>query len=124
MKIRLKLLDYLVIVLCGAAIAFSALQIYSKAGSERKVVITGRDGEWIYPLDKDRHVDVEGPIGATVVAIEGGKVRIEDSPCPNKTCVSSGAVSEPGQWVACLPNQVFVRVEGSSSEANADVGTY
>lgn len=124
MRIRLKSLDYIIIVVCAAGIIFSAMQIYSKAGSEKKVVISGRDGEWIYPLDKDRHVTVEGPIGETIVAIEDGKVGIEDSPCPNKTCVTSGAIAEPGQWVACLPNTVFVRIEGSSSEAKADAGTY
>ena len=33
-----------------------------------------------------------------------------------QVCVHMGAISKPGQWVACLPNKVFVRVRGNSGQ--------
>lgn len=123
-KFSIKPLDIVVIVLAAAAIGFASLSVYGKKNAAPEVVISGQGGEWVYPLKDDRHVEVEGPIGITVVAIHDGKVAIEDSPCPNKTCVAAGAISEPGQWVACLPNQVFVRVEGSLNAKQIDAGVY
>jgi hypothetical protein len=64
---------------------------------------------------------VKGPLGETVVVISGGKARVEDSPCPDKLCVHMPAISKPGQWIACLPNRVFVRVRGSSGEKIDDL---
>jgi hypothetical protein len=124
LKIRLKALDFLVLGLGAAAIAFSAAFVYGSRGAESEVVITGKTMELVYPLKTDRSVEVPGPLGTTLVRIEGGRVRIEDSPCPNKTCIAAGAIGQPGQWVACLPNAVLVRVEGASKEAGVDVGTW
>jgi len=87
-------------------------------------VIKGRDGEWVYPLSSDRVVSVAGPLGDTLVAIEGKTARIKDSPCPNKTCVAGGSISRPGQWLACLPNQVLVRIEGGADDADIDAAAY
>ena len=121
---RVKSLDVVILVACAAGILFSAARVYGSASSEPSVSITGKGGEWVYPLKQDRKVEVEGPLGATIVEIAGGTVRVEDSPCPNKTCVASGAISRPGQWVACLPNAVMVRIDGSGGKASVDAGTY
>jgi hypothetical protein len=112
---RVKSLDVVILAACAAGILFSAARVYGSASSEPSVSISGKGGEWIYPLKQDRKVEVEGP---------GGTARVEDSPCPNKTCVAAGAISRPGQWVACLPNAVMVRIDGSGGKASVDAGTY
>lgn len=103
--------------------ALSAVAVYGPSGGEAEAVIRGRDGEWVYPLSADRKVPVEGPLGETIVLIQGGTVRVLDSPCPNKTCVAAGAIAKPGQWVACLPNQVFISVEGRG-DGGVDASVY
>jgi len=40
---------------------------------------------------------------------------VEDSPCRDKICVLGGWISHSGEWLACLPNSVFVRVEGADT---------
>jgi hypothetical protein len=67
-------------------------------------------------LNVDRRESIKGPLGETIVIIKGGSAFVEDSPCPDKLCVHMPAVSRPGQWIACLPNRVFVRVRGSSGQ--------
>ena len=121
---KLRLLDWIVLVACAAAIAIAAAFVYGGGNEAPRVVISGKDGEWVYPLDKAQHVEVRGPLGSTLVGIEGGAVRIEDSPCPNKTCIAAGSIREPGQWLACLPNAVFVRIEGGKKEAAVDASVY
>jgi hypothetical protein len=70
----------------------------------------------VFPLDGARRVSVPGPLGDTVVEIAEGSARVLSSPCAEKTCVKSGRISRPGQWIACLPNRVFVEIRGRSRE--------
>ncbi len=121
---RLKILDWLALVLCAGVVAAASVAVYAKGGGELRVVVSGEAGEWIYPLGEDRVVSVGGTLGDTVVEIHDGAVHFASSPCPNQTCVAAGGVSQPGQWLACLPNAVFVRVEGSSPDDSIDAGAY
>jgi len=123
-KIRIKVLDCVIIAAAILAIAFSCLTVYGKGNAEPEVKISSQGGDYIYPLKDERRLQIEGPLGVTVVHIHDGSVQIEDSPCPNRTCVAAGAISRPGQWVACMPNQVFISIEGSSNEKSVDAGVY
>jgi Uncharacterized protein conserved in bacteria len=121
---HIKPLDIAITVLAAGLVAVSAIWAYGGSGGEPEAVISGVEGEWIYPLSSDREVQVQGPIGTTVVEIKDKSVRIEESPCPNQTCVAAGAISQPGQWLACLPNQVMVHVEGGKAHAGVDASVY
>ena len=121
---KLRILDWIILVVCAAAISVSAVFVYGGGHDAPRVVVSGKGGEWIYPLDKDGHIEVKGPLGITKVGIAGGAVHIEDSPCPNKTCIAAGSIREPGQWLACLPNAVFVRIEGGKKEGSVDASVY
>ena len=121
---RLRPLDFVALLAAAAAVAMACVSAYSPKGGEPLVVVTAPGGEWIYPLGEDRELEIEGALGATRICISGGSVRIESSPCPNQTCVAAGAVSVPGQWLACLPNEVFVRIEGRGAEGGVDAGSF
>jgi hypothetical protein len=121
---RVRPLDLVIVLAAAAAVAYSASLAYGPGKGRVQVAILGRDGEWVYPLSTDREVSIAGPLGDTRILIRGKSVRIEDSPCPNKTCVASGAISEPNQWIACLPNKVLVRIEGSGKDEGVDASVY
>jgi hypothetical protein len=113
---KLRVFDYAAILLSLLVIAGFSVYAYSGRNKAGDVVIEASGQQWIYPLNVDRREVVKGPIGDTIVVVKGGKAFVEDSPCPDKICVHMGAISEPGQWVACLPNKVFVRVRGNSGQ--------
>lgn len=121
---RLRPLDFAAIIVAIAAIALASISAYSRKGAEVEVVISGDSGEWIYPIGEDRRVEVSGPLGSTWIEIRDRAVRIEDSPCPNKSCVASGSIAASGQWLACLPNKVFVRIEGREAEGEVDASSF
>lgn len=122
---KITLVDAAVILAAAVAIFFSSLGAVDAAGALRAVITDAQGAEWIYPMEGDREIEVEGPLGVTIVHIHEGGVSIESSPCPNQTCVAAGSVDRSGQWIACLPNQVFVRVEGGSDEPEGvDTGTW
>jgi len=121
---RLRPLDLAIGLVAAGVVAFSAIAAYGQGGGQAEAVIRGRDGEWVYPLTADRELRVDGPLGETTVVIRDKTIRITDSPCPNKTCIAAGAIGKPGQWVACLPNQVFVSVEGRGAGGGVDAIVY
>ena len=99
-------------------LAISGFSVYAYAGRNKSgdVVIEAAGVQWIYPLNVDRTEAIKGPRGDTIVVIREGKAFVEDSPCPDKLCVHMPAISQPGQWIACLPNGVFVRVKGNNAQ--------
>jgi hypothetical protein len=119
----IRLADILILALSVACTIFFLLLQNRQRNAERSVVIQAQGGEWIYPLTADARIELGGPLGTTAVVIEGGSVRIQDSPCPNKTCVAMGAISHGNEWLACLPNKGFVHIEGRE-EGAVDAATY
>jgi hypothetical protein len=49
------------------------------------------------------------------IKCDGKSVFFESSDCPDKTCVKAGKLSQNGEWTACLPNKVFLRVIGEEA---------
>ncbi len=122
---KFKPFDYLAFLVAATVVVFFIVQAYTGAveSSEVRVQADGRD--FLYNLSEDRVFTVSGPIGETEIEIAGGMVRVPDSPCRDKICVSVGWVSNAGEWIACLPNRVFVRVEGRSADtAPVDAQTF
>lgn len=64
-------------------------------------------------LNQQRTLEVPGPLGITVVAINNGKVRVVSDPSPRQYCVKQGWLEQAGQVAMCLPNQVSVELLGS-----------
>jgi hypothetical protein len=115
--------DFVLLILVVAATVLCAFRVYEKSASAVRLVIRNRfaekGGSWIYSLDKSESVTIPGFLGDTVIKIENGRARILSSPCTNQTCVASGAIHNQGQWIACLPNGIFVSVESAGSGGGA-----
>jgi len=112
----LKPLDFLAGLLSLGLIVVFSLSAFETGANRVDTEIDAPGGKWIYPLDQSRIVRVEGPIGDTEIEILDGKVRVLDSPCPNKLCIRMGAISRSGSWIACLPNHIFVKIRSAKGE--------
>ncbi len=88
------------------------------------VIIEGGGSSWVYPLDSVATIQVAGPLGETEVLINNGQASVVSSPCANQSCVAAGSITSVGQWIACLPNGVMVRIEGPRDEDALDAATY
>ncbi len=109
---KLKKLDYAAILLSASVIIIFSVNVYSNRNKASFVKIESNGREFLYPLSRERNIKVKGAIGITEIHIENKTVYIYDSPCPDKLCVLAGKLYKTGQWAACLPNRVFVSIEG------------
>ncbi len=118
---KVRKLDYAALLFSLTVIVLFSYNIYSGQGEAFSVKVESEGREWIYPLDRDRIIRVEGPIGITEIHIENNSVYIHDSPCPDKLCVMAGKLDRTGQWAACLPNRIFVSIEGNQDDEIDDL---
>ena len=86
-------------------------------GNKKQLVLSNGKDEWIYPLSKDAKLEIPGRLGNSIIKIENGSAFFEDSPCDNKLCVFSHKVSRIGEWTACLPNGIIIKIEGSKKKS-------
>ena len=107
----------------GAAGAVTRWVLRGRRGSPL-IRVTSADSTWLLRPGTDQVLEVAGPLGSNRVVVRDGGVFVEAAPCANQICVKSGRVSRPGQWIACLPNRVFVAVEGADDEHRIDARSY
>jgi hypothetical protein len=108
---RLRLFDLAAFLLSLLVIGALSGSAYSARSGDPKVVVEAAGTQWVYPLKADRRLRVPGPLGEELIEIANREVFVVSSPCPNKICILQGKISRPGQWIACLPNKVFIRIE-------------
>jgi hypothetical protein len=107
----IRIPDMFIAALGAALILFFSFRVYAPGEGTARLVVEGEGRRWEFPLDAAEILRVQGPLGDTVVELGAGGARIISSPCPNRSCIAAGAVRRHGQWIACLPNRVMVRVE-------------
>lgn len=121
---RFKVLDYISIFFSLALTVSVAVWVYAGDAGPARLRIQSSDGVYVYSLDEDREIGVEGPLGTSFIHIHEGKAAFVESPCANKLCIQAGELQETGDWSACMPNKVFIQIEGGAAESDVDASTY
>jgi hypothetical protein len=80
--------------------------------AEKAVVKRGGDVFAELDLSRNRQIEVPGPLGMTIVAVDKRRVRVVSDPGPRQYCVRQGWLARPGEIAICAPNQVSVQVQG------------
>ena len=107
---KLLPIDILIIFLIAMAGIFLTVRGLGQKGS--RVLVNAAGVKYEYSVSQNGTYTVAGELGPTTFEIKDGRVRITDSPCPNKTCISQG-------WhnpLVCLPNKVMITVENETGQ--------
>jgi len=86
-------------------------------GSEVRIEVEGKP-RYILPLSVNKTITVGGLSGNTIIEINNNKVRIKDSPCPNKLCIHQGWIDTGA--IVCLPNRVLVIITAPDIKKDLD----
>ena len=120
---RLRLFDYIAACFAVGLIAATAVTAYSGRSNASHVRVQTAGGAFVYNLGADTKLEFEGPIGSTHLEIHDGAARVTSSPCREQICVNSGALTQGGDWTACLPNRIFFEIVGED-ESEVDSLSY
>ena len=101
----------------GLAVCAASFPLAWQAGRPEKAVVR-RGGEVFAELDlaRNRRLEVPGPLGATLIAVERGRVRVVSDPGPRQYCVRQGWLTQAGAVAICAPNQVSLSLTGRAAD--------
>ena len=102
-------------VLLASAISWVAYGFTTGAFREKKdtkIAHIWLDGEDYgdYPLDTDVDFEIKSKRGHNHFVIRNGKAAIIEADCPDKICIHQGWISESGETISCLPNQLVITI--------------
>lgn len=58
----------------------------------------------------NRLINISGPLGTSVAEVKPGAIRMKYSPCPDRYCMKTGWIDQPGQVIACVPNRIIIKI--------------
>lgn len=104
------LLTLLALFCCGAAFPLAW-----HGGSGDKAIVRLRGAVFAeLDLSRNQRIEVPGPLGTTVIAVERRRVRVVSDPGTHQYCVRQGWLERAGEVAICAPNQVSLQIEGRS----------
>ncbi len=120
----LKIGDFLVVILLLAgAVAWIAFGMTpSITGSTAIVEVSGEQIQELH-LGHEDYITVRGTLGPVLIGIDGSGIRILDSRCPHGLCKRMGPIQKSGDWIACIPNKLVIRIQGTSEVDAITPGT-
>ena len=86
-------------------------------GADARYARIESQGQLIKTVDllEDQQFTVTTPEGGTnVITVAEGKIAVTEASCPDHYCMQRGFCSR-GAQIVCLPNQLIIGFEGSSS---------
>lgn len=104
--------DWLVIVVAAILVGLS-FPLFWQGGLADRAIIR-QNGQVFAELDlrTKRQLEVAGPLGNTLIAIEPGRARVLADPGPRQYCVRQGWLMRPGEIAICAPNRVSLQITG------------
>ena len=104
--------DWLVILLGTLVVGISFPLLWQGGLADRAIV--RQNGHIFADLDlrAKRQLEVPGPLGQTLIAIEPGRARVVSDPGPRQYCVRQGWLMRPGEIAICAPNRVSLQITG------------
>ena len=108
----IKLGDWLVICVAAVLVGLS-FPLFWQGGLADRAIIR-QNGQVFADVDlrARRQLEVPGPLGQTLIAIEPGRARVLADPGPRQYCVRQGWLMRPGEIAICAPNRVSLQIAG------------
>ena len=104
--------DWLVIITAAGIVGLSFPLLWQGGFAERAIIRQAGQVFADVDLRHPRQIEVPGPLGTTLIAVETGRARVVADPSPRQYCVRQGWLLRPGDIAICAPNQVSLQIAG------------
>ena len=100
------------VILLGAYFVMARFQ-----GTTEQIATVTVRGEEIFHLAISGSVQEQDlPETGMKLQYGEGRIRVVYSDCAERVCVKTGWISQPGQSIVCLPNQVMISLSGEGGQ--------
>jgi len=97
-------------------ISFLPLLFWGWNGNPVARAVVSVDGEEVRTIALTTHegresFTVETPDGWNTVTVDGHTIAVTEADCHDKICVKTGAISQKGEVIACLPHKLIIEIK-------------
>ena len=111
--------DFIVLIVLLAALPLVGALARPRGSTSLLSVQSGSQPAEIFDVRRDRDLTLDGPVGRTVLRIQGGEAWIAVAPCRDRICQRLGHLRRPGRALVCVPNRIIVRFAAASGDVDA-----
>jgi len=111
--------DFVVLVLLVAALPLVAVLGRPRGTTHLLQVQLASQPVRVVDARVDQDVTLDGPVGRSVLRIQGGEAWIATAPCRDRVCQRLGHLRAPGRALVCVPNRLIVRFASPGSDIDA-----
>jgi len=121
----LSFADRILIIILLILGFFSLIVLLSLQNSGETVnLFIDNELKYSFSLQQNHIQQIDTSYGFVEFKVDNGKVWIEKSSCSAKICIKMGKISKTSQSIVCVPNHVYLQIEGQNKENWIDAITY
>jgi hypothetical protein len=74
-------------------------------------------------MEEERSISIPQNPNVIIFLDKEGKIAFVKSDCPDKVCIKTGKIHRPGEFAACLPNGIILKIVpgGLRDDDDADI---
>lgn len=113
MKFARKTDIIIIIVIAAAGLLFWILysNVFGKAGTYAEIYYQSVLVQTVdLSIGKEDIFSIEQVPAVVFHLYADGSIAFTESDCPDKICIKSGHLHLAGQYAACLPNQIYMKI--------------
>ena len=109
---------FLIILFLIIGIGFLIQRYYfGKSGIS---AIIEQDGETVAELNLNKNTKFvlnDGNGGSNTITVQNGHISVTEANCPDLVCVRTGAISQTGEVIACLPHKLIITISSDQTDS-------
>ena len=110
-----KLLRWDFFLILGVLALAGILLIFTRGGKGESFSVQVDGGEVLRAsLTRDAVYTLKVEDHSYELTVQDGRVAMTHAECPDQTCVRTGAISQKGQRIVCLPRRLVVQIIGEA----------
>ncbi|WP_092927118.1 NusG domain II-containing protein [Romboutsia hominis] len=123
----LKKLDIIIIVSL-LILSFVPSIIFSKSLSKNfnstyvSIKVNGKfyDNIPLSSFKDEKTFTIESKHGTNDVLVKDNKIKIIKANCKDELCIKQGEISNVGENIICLPNELIIEIKGAEKDSSSD----
>ena len=118
MKRKRNTVLFLIILFLIIGIGFLIQRYY--LGKSGISAIIEQDGETVAELNLNKNTEFvlnDGKGGSNTITVQNGHISVTEANCPDLVCVRTGAISQTGEVIACLPHKLIITISSDQTDS-------
>lgn len=109
---------YFIIILFFSVLIKHTIGLTAQEGSKAEIYVDNQL-KYVYSLHEEpKDYFVDTVLGGVNVRIENMKIRVTSSNSPLKICVKQGWISNTGDTIIGVPDQLMIKITGTKNSEN------